>query len=699
MYFQLNRVYERGGDLYRLIGEVGDNYQLIDVLARKALPISVAKADLQKEANDDKLCLADDPWEHLLYKQLEPEHLHLTIRDKNYAIIKPIVEDPEFYDPKVRGRIVLAQESIGVAARSTQYRYIRRYLQRGMSPNALLPDFENCGGKGKPKTRGEKKLGRPRIYTPGEGEGLLPHIKEMMRAAIRATLAAREYVIDRKGKPKNKHTRRTAYKEFVVRYCFGEPDKVDNGLPTYAAFKHFYDYEYQKEQKARDLVGEKYFNANLRPLTSSVREGLIGPGQSYQIDSTPINIGVTDEDRLPLGRPTLYLCVDEYSSLITGFSVMLMPPSFEQAVRCMTMAVSEKPEVLGRMGLSITNEDWPSSGLPSSFFADLGSDFKTRNQNKLVSIFKPSWKNSGAGQPEKRSVVEKKLDQLHAEIVHRLPGVVSECRTKKRGGADSRLNYTLLLSELNKVVALAVMTLNKTPIEDFDDDGDFPDDLATTPVNIWNWGIAHRTGSLPYVNKDKFWLSMMPRMMATRSKNVLKLKGIRYVCPTFSGIRQKDAAKKSKYEVVRDKLDTSVIHLVPESGKSEYVECPLHPKDRRYEGMSWQDALHKLTTRNKSNAKKKASNLKGLVEKAPQANATIKSAEAEKRSKTQELSKSQQLSKLNNKEKQRKVSQSISSAYTPEKSASAHNPVLDETTQDEEFNSKRTQRFMKRSSK
>src|SRR5699024_12541438 len=39
---------------------------------------------------------------------------------------------------------------------------LTRYWQRGMTKNAMLPDYSNSGGKGKTKALTKEKVGRPR---------------------------------------------------------------------------------------------------------------------------------------------------------------------------------------------------------------------------------------------------------------------------------------------------------------------------------------------------------------------------------------------------------------------------------------------------------------------------------------------------------------------------------------------------------
>ena len=91
------------------------------------------------------------------------------IRDKRLAVIEDLIHQPGIFYRSGRGlRIQRVVEKNGTA-KKTVYGYLRQYWQRGCTPNALLPDYDNSGGRGKKRIASKKKLGRPRSITPGNG--------------------------------------------------------------------------------------------------------------------------------------------------------------------------------------------------------------------------------------------------------------------------------------------------------------------------------------------------------------------------------------------------------------------------------------------------------------------------------------------------------------------------------------------------
>ena len=665
-FLTLNAVYERKEKRFRLLEKLGDSCVFIDIDAAKAMPFQIGEDEINHELENQDIVQIEDPWLEVIHRQYDEHHPYIIRKNKNYELIREIVTHPRFYNDKIRGAVVQIILSKNCVAKSTLYRYSRRYWQRGQTANALLPDYKNCGAPGKKKMQKGKPRGRLVKISPVPGEQTSNELESMMHSSIMSTVLSGRYRVDKGGKKKKIHEIGCAYAELLLRYCDGDISKLDERKPSLAMLKSYYYKEYSSERRANAAHGEKYFQANTRLLTSTVRKELIGPGQSYTIDSTPFDVGVANKDRFPLARPTLYCVTDDFSSAIVGVLLILTPPSYFNVVNCMTVAVGSKVDLCQKFGLTISSSEWPMEGLPRAFFADLGSDFKTSNIEALAHYHNVAMKNSGAGQPDKRGGGEKSFDRIHREVRGLVPGVVSQYLSKKAGGQYSQDDYTLVLKELNKILLKAVITLNNKPLEKWDGDADFPSILATTPLNIWKWGIANRTGRLQAVNKEYFWFSMLKQEYATVSTNILKIGEIQFVCLNLSGLRVKNYHPRKKMTVVRDMDDASAIFVVPDEGQSEYIRCELSPEFRRYKGLQWADVKSLLNDRKKANGmgrheyyKKKVLNLKSAKE-------VVSNAKQEKNDSMANLSKPAQRRFLGNKVEQRKESQVIYNVVKPD---------------------------------
>jgi putative transposase len=158
---------------------------IIDVLADQALPTIVQLDALIQDLQEGRARLLNpDPY---LVLAVESALLdgHKGIRDTAWGIIKELVEkEPDIYRRDRRGNLLKAAMVEHEVTLKTLYRYLRRYWQRGQTPNALLPDYANSGGRGKARKFSEKKRGRPRIYGDQKGINVTSDIRQIFRVAV-----------------------------------------------------------------------------------------------------------------------------------------------------------------------------------------------------------------------------------------------------------------------------------------------------------------------------------------------------------------------------------------------------------------------------------------------------------------------------------------------------------------------------------
>ncbi|MBF4438296.1 transposase, partial [Vibrio anguillarum] len=64
----------------------------------------------------------------------------------------------------------------------------------------------------------------------------------------------------------------------------------------------------------------------------------------------------------------------------------------------------------------------------------------------------------------------------------------------------------------------------------YDRSADMPVDLPSVPLELWNWGIQHRTGRLRSAPEEAVRLSLLPRADATVSDLGICIFGIYYTC-------------------------------------------------------------------------------------------------------------------------------------------------------------------------
>tara|TARA_R110000868_G_scaffold173894_2_gene410318 strand:+ start:1492 stop:2109 length:618 start_codon:yes stop_codon:yes gene_type:complete len=167
--FQVNEVVQLNDTLCRVLLTSMRHIVWIAVEDKKAFPEIVELSQLEVLLLQEKLVRVEDPYGYIQNLLPEKGSKEARIRDTNYQIIKPLVEDPNFYIKKNRSQHIVEILAAGKVSRPYLYRLIRRYWQRGQTPNSLLPDYKNSGAKGQKRIAKDKKLGRPRVIMEGKG--------------------------------------------------------------------------------------------------------------------------------------------------------------------------------------------------------------------------------------------------------------------------------------------------------------------------------------------------------------------------------------------------------------------------------------------------------------------------------------------------------------------------------------------------
>lgn len=97
------------------------------------------------------------------------------------------------------------------------------------------------------------------------------------------------------------------------------------------------------------------------------------PLQRVEIDSTQIDLFVIDDDFRPLGRPTLTICIDNYSRCVLGIDISFEPPSYVTASRCLRQAFTAKVSL--RTDFPEIENEWTPFGVMQTLVVDNALEF------------------------------------------------------------------------------------------------------------------------------------------------------------------------------------------------------------------------------------------------------------------------------------------------------------------------------------
>jgi len=144
------------------------------------------------------------------------------------------------------------------------------------------------------------------------------------------------------------------------------------------------------------------------------------PLERAEIDHTTLDIIVVDNNMLPLGRPTLTICIDTMTRCILGMYIGFEPPNYLTVAQCLKHAFLPKTDIKNKYP-SIQNE-WDAYGVMETLVVDNGLEFHGKNLESLCHPFGITIQYSPRKMPWKKGIVERFIGTLNRNIAHGNPG-------------------------------------------------------------------------------------------------------------------------------------------------------------------------------------------------------------------------------------------------------------------------------------
>lgn len=544
--------------------------------------------------------IADDPFRVIAHEDNLKEG-HKQRRDRAWRLIKHLVEDvPSIFSAQRRGALIEA--AVAKARESDDpklnritiaqiYVYLRRYWQRGMTVNALLPDYTRCGGKGKTRKAGKKKRGRPRKFGSQPGINVSLEMRQVFAVAYDRYFAS---------KINGKYTLTGAYQRMISDfYSVKEVDPETNrivhlrqeeiekqgGIPTYEQFEYWSNKDHLRLEIKRKRMGEKLYDKDLRGLLGTSNAEVIGPGSRYQIDATIADTYLVSrlDPNLIIGRPVVYVVIDVFSRLIVGLYIGLEGPSWVSAMMALANTAMDKVAYCAQFGITIKPEDWPAHYLPGTFLGDRG-EIESEKINTLINNFNVTIENTSSYRADWKGVVESRFRLLPAKFKAYTPGYI-DVDYRQRGGTDYRLDAVLNLDDFTKIIINCVLHYNNChEITTYDYDRDVKaDGVPAIPADLWEWGLHHRSGALRSYPEESVKFSLMPKDEASVTETGIAFRGCYYTCKRAMEERWFDKARQDgrwKVSVSYDPRDMDTICLHLPEVKMAFEACTLTDRSR-----------------------------------------------------------------------------------------------------------------------
>ena len=435
--------------------------------------------------------------------------------DSAWELIGTFVEDePDCFDNKIRSRFISNKSKETGVTRARIQRLLYRYWAGGSTRFALYPLFTSRGG-------GSHSGGRPRT-----------HSSPVKRVIIGDKEKA--YIAEAMKKYYNKengYSFQKAYEKMLQAYY---TDPTTNILLDERITRNQFMYYARDFLDPKLRAGSKKYDKDMRGLTGSSRAEAQGPGDLYQIDATLADVYLVSQYNRQdiVGRPLLYIVIDVFSRAIVGFYVCLEYASWDNARLALLNAFEPKVDFCKQYEVDISEEQWPCSGLPRALAVDNG-ELISRASNAIIQNLGITVRNEPAYRPDLKGIVESQFRLLNINVKNALPGAVHR-DFNERGGNDYRLDAVLTLKEFTKIIILHILKHNQTTMTEHPQLSDdvLRDHVPPIPNELWNWGIANRSGGLRKMSPEDLDIALSERGAALVTPRGIKFKDLYYECDT-----------------------------------------------------------------------------------------------------------------------------------------------------------------------
>jgi len=554
---------------------------VIKVAGNKGLPERRKVADIQDALHSGEArILREDPWLSPAPADIHPKHLKK--RDWAWEIIRPIVEIPNLFKD-IHARAQAIKKAVVQTSEKHVYALLRKYWQGGQTKDALIPRYHHCG------SRGTLRAGKTRKTGP---KSKSPHARG--KRLTEQDLAHIDHGITLFYENQKESSIRGAYRQTIQRF-YHEGFTIKDGvtvplikppheLPTAKQFKNRLKTTRNPATLLLKRRGERRFNLEHRPVLGKHR--VLGPGSHYAIDFTIADVYLVssiNRDQT-IGRPTIYLIVDYFSHLITGINVTMEHGNFVNAGLAIECAATNKVEFCRRYGVEISDEDWPAHHLPTALLADRG-ELRGPIANTIVETLGVRLDNTPPYRADLKGLVERTFGLLNTELLHLLPGRVK--KDQNRGDEKPAEQAALTLQELTKLVIKWALARNQEAINEFRPDEDTVD-VTPTPLALWNWGVANRSGSLRTFPDEHIRAALLPLKKAAITRRGIRLSGNYYSCKTAMENHWfvLPGGKQRSITCHYDPRDASFIYLRADSG---FEMCHLTNQSDIAKNRSWME--------------------------------------------------------------------------------------------------------------
>lgn len=251
------------------------------------------------------------------------------------------------------------------------------------------------------------------------------------------------------------------------------------------------------------------------------------PLERAEIDHTPLDLMVIDDDSgLPLGRPYITACIDDYTRCLLGLYISFEPPSHFTVSQCLMHAFMPKTDLQKKF--PAVQNPWQPHGVMRELVVDNGQEFHSSSLENACYSLGIEIHYSARKTPWFKGKIERFLGTLNRAVAHGSPGsTFSNIFAKEDYNPEK---FAIVRYEtLKKIASIWVVDVYHQQIHR---------SLGVPPEVMWSKSVQPEDILVP---SDPFQLGFILGRSEERvlSHKGIELYGLQYNSPELTRLRRK----------------------------------------------------------------------------------------------------------------------------------------------------------------
>lgn len=473
--------------------------------------------------------------------------------------------------------------------RSTFWRLCNRYFKSGFKDYSLV-DAKVISTVKRNEYKYKKKPGVKSQYLENQGVVLTDEVKGYFAEALKDYKSGRLKSV------------RTTYDKMNLLH-FSKVDIVDgvptmsllpeSQRPTIKQFRYYVNKHMTAEEKDRIKTSAQEQRNNKRLLLSDALKGVYGPGDLVEIDAVEADVSLvsTTDKNQTIGRPIVYFMIDVYTKCIIAMSVAFDNNSVLALTNLFLNLVDDKVKYCKRYGISFDNpEIWPSGFIPNRIRIDRGSDFKSKEFDRICVSLGVEKQLVSGGSGSLKGTVEQSFHQMHSQQNVHLEnyGLI-----EKRHDSNHHKESTLTIFDYTKMVINFVLFHNQQYDKNYKVTKEMIEqNIQPIPAILFKYGANKYGYPRPISNKEQYLYNLLTPVKAKVSKRGISYKELYYMPDNDKDLIHKmfeAGTKKLPFEVRIDKRNVGAVYYKKEN---QLIKAPLNTQitgNSEYASLTWKE--------------------------------------------------------------------------------------------------------------